>query len=188
LLRCGSGLKVGVVGQMRKFAYALANGTALLGGAVLVLIILMTVASVIGRALLAFGLGPVPGDYELTEMGIAFVIFCFLPLCQLAAGHATVDVFTSGLGVRANRVLTAIWEIILTATVMFIAWRLYEGFLGKLGNNEITMLLQFPVWWGYAAALIPAGIGVIVGLWSAADRVASVLAGRDSRMIGGANH
>lgn len=173
---------------MKKLAYGLANGTALLGGAVLVLIILMTVASVIGRSLMSIGLGPVPGDFELTEMGIAFAIFCFLPLCQLVAGHATVDVFTTGLGQRVNRVLLAIWEVVLTAAVIFIVWRLYEGFLGKLKNNEINMLLQFPVWWGYAAALVPAGIGVIVGLWSAADRVTSMLTGQDTRAIEGANH
>lgn len=173
---------------MRKIAYSLAYGTALLGGVVLVLIILMTVASVIGRTLVPIGLGPVPGDFEMTEMGIAFAIFCFLPMCQIVAGHATVDVFTVGLGAPANRILLAIWELVLTVTVIFIAWRLYEGFLGKLTNNEITMLLQFPVWWGYAAALVPAGIGVIVGLWSTADRVKSTLTGQDTRAIEGANH
>lgn len=173
---------------MQESIYRLANGTALLGAIVLALVIVMTTASVIGRALIPLGLGPVPGDFELTEMGIAFTVFCFLPLCQLVAGHATVDVFTSGLGARANRVLLALWETVLTATVIFIAWRLYQGFLGKLGNNEITMLLQFPVWWGYAAALLPAGAGVIVGLWSTADRVKSALTGQDTRAIEGANH
>lgn len=173
---------------MKKIAYALADVAALLGGCVLVLIILMTVASVIGRALVPIGLGPIPGDFELTEMGIALAIFCFLPLCQLVAGHATVDVFTAALGPQANRILLAIWEVVLTATVIFIAWRLYEGFLGKLRNNETTMLLQVPVWWGYAAALLPAGIGVIVGLWSAADRVKSVLTGQDNRAVEGARH
>lgn len=173
---------------MKKIAYGLANATALLGGAVLVLIILMTVASVIGRALVPIGLGPVPGDFELTEIGIAFAIFCFLPMCQLVAGHATVDVFTVGLGAQTNRVLLALWEIVLTAAVIFIAWRLYEGFLGKLRNNEITMLLQFPVWWGYAAALLPAGVGVIVGLWSTADRITAAVTRQDTRAIEGANH
>jgi TRAP-type C4-dicarboxylate transport system permease small subunit len=173
---------------MKKLAYGLANGTALLGGLVLVLIILMTVTSVIGRALVFAGLGPVPGDFELTEMGIAFAIFCFLPLCQLVAGHATVDVFTAGLGPRVNRLLLAIWEVLLTTAVIFIFWRLFEGFLGKLKNNEITMLLQFPVWWGYAAALVPAGIGVIVGLWSAADRIKAMLTGQATRAVEGANH
>ena len=173
---------------MKRIAYGLANGTAMLGGAMLVLIIVMTVFSVIGRALSPIGLGPIPGDFELTEMSIAFTIFCFLPLCQLVAGHATVDVFTSGLGAGANRVLLAVWEILLTAAVIFIAWRLYEGFLGKVKNNEITMLLQFPVWWAYGAALIPAFIGVLVGLWSTADRITAVMTGKETRTVEGANH
>jgi TRAP-type C4-dicarboxylate transport system permease small subunit len=166
----------------------LAHWTALLGGASLVFVILMTVASVIGRALIPVGLGPVPGDFELTEMAIAFAIFCFLPLCQLSAGHATVDVFTVMLGRRANRVILLVWEVLLTAAVIFIAWRLYEGLQGKLGNGEITMLLQFPVWWGYAAALLPACVGVIVGVWSVADRLFAVATGRESRSLDGAVH
>ena len=173
---------------MRRLIEVLANGTALLGGMVLVAIVLMTVVSVIGRAMVPLGLGPVPGDFELTEMGIAFAIFCFLPLCQWGSAHATVDVFTANLGAQVNRVLLAIWDVVLTATMIFIAWRLYEGFLGKLKNNEITMLLQFPVWWGYGAALLPAFVGVIVGLWSAADRIRSVMKRQDSRSVQGANH
>jgi TRAP-type C4-dicarboxylate transport system permease small subunit len=173
---------------LKKLSYALANTMAMIGGLSLLAIILMTVASVIGRALVPIGLGPVPGDYEITEMTIAFVIFCFLPLCQLVAGHATVDVFTSGMGQRTNLILLAIWEVLLTATMIFIAWRLYEGFLDKLTNNEISMLLAIPVWWGYFAALFPACVGVIVGLWSAYDRASAALTGKVTRTIEGANH
>lgn len=173
---------------MKKLSYALANAMAMIGGLTLLAIILMTVTSVVGRALVPIGLGPVPADYEITEITIAFAIFCFLPLCQLVAGHATVDVFTSGMGQRTNLILLAIWEVLLTATMIFIAWRLFEGFLDKLGNNEISMLLEIPVWWGYFAALFPAGVGVIVGLWSATDRVIAALTGKVTRTIAGANH
>ncbi len=49
------------------------------GSLVLVLIALMSVASIVGRALAGFGLGPVPGDFELVEVGTALAVFCFLP-------------------------------------------------------------------------------------------------------------
>jgi hypothetical protein len=39
--------------------------------------------------------GPVKGDFEVVEAGIAFSIFAFLPICQLHGGHATVDIFTN---------------------------------------------------------------------------------------------
>lgn len=173
---------------MKLIAYGLANITAMIGGLVLLAIITMTVASVIGRSLIFAGLGPIPGDFEVTEVTIAFAIFCFLPLCHLIAGHATVDVFTSGMGAQANRVLLAIWEVALTLTMIFIAWRLFQGFLGKLANNEITMLLQFPIWWGYGAALLPAFVGVFVGIWSAYDRIFAALHRIDTRAIEGASH
>ena len=47
---------------MRNLAYALANATALIGGVTLVAIIVMTVVSVLGRAFVFAGLGPIPGD------------------------------------------------------------------------------------------------------------------------------
>jgi TRAP-type C4-dicarboxylate transport system permease small subunit len=82
-------------------------------------------------------------------------VFAFLPICQLRAGHATVDIFTSGLPDTANRVLLAIWEVLAAAVLALIAWRLGAGLASKLGNGETTFLLQFPVWWAYAASSFP---------------------------------
>lgn len=178
-----------MTGRMNRIVYRMAVGSAMLGGIVLVLLILMTCLSITGRALVPLGLGPVPGDFELVEAGIAFAIFAFLPLCQVQAGHATVDIFTSGLGLRANRILLALWELLFAAVMIFIAWRLYEGMLGKLKNGETSMFLQFRVWWAYAACLVPAGIGALTGLWSAADRGVAALTGRETRpAVGGAKH
>src|SRR5690606_33171079 len=68
--------------------HALAKGTALVGGAVLIGLVVLVVASVTGRALLWAGLRPVPGDYELVEAGTAFAVFAFLPWAHLERGHA----------------------------------------------------------------------------------------------------
>jgi TRAP-type C4-dicarboxylate transport system permease small subunit len=152
---------------------------------VLCLLILMTSASIAGRALIDLGLGPVPGDFELVEAGIAFAVFAFLPICQLRAGHATVDVFTSALPDGVNRVLLAVWEVLATVVLALIAWRLGAGLVSKVGNGETTFLLQFPVWWAYAASLAPAVVAVIVAVWSALDRIRAAVTGRDTRPIGG---
>jgi TRAP-type C4-dicarboxylate transport system permease small subunit len=157
--------------------------TALLGGIVLTALILMTCLSVAGRALNSIGLGPVPGDFELVEVGVAFCIFAFLPICQVQSGHATVDLFTSGLGKRPNRFLVAVWEAIFAVVLVVIFWRLFAGMLSKLENGETTMFLQFPIWWAYAASLVPAGVGCCVGLWSAYDRWRAVLTGIETRPV-----
>jgi len=120
----------------------------------------------------------VTGDFELVEAGIAFAIFAFLPICQLYGAHATVDVFTNQLPGRANRYLIAFWEVVLTAVILLISWRLYEGFLSKLGNGQTTFLLQFPIWWAYGASFVASVIAGLVALYCAAMRVAEALSGR----------
>ena len=56
---------------------------ALAGGAMLILLALLTIISVIGRTINAYGLGPIQGDFELVN-GTAFVVFCCLPYCKFA--------------------------------------------------------------------------------------------------------
>ena len=169
----------------------LARLMAILGGLVLTALILLTCVSVLGRgintflhsdlmqgsmpglaeSLLATGVGPVLGDFELVEAGIAFAIFAFLPLCQITAGHASVDIFTSKLPVRVNRLIQMIVEAVFAAVLILIAWRLSAGMMSKMSYNETTFLLQFPIWWAYAISLVAAVLAAVVGVYMAAVRV-----------------
>ena len=58
---------ISITGPMSRSIYGLARAMAWFGGAVLSLIALVSVASIIGRALSGLGLAPVPGDFELVE-------------------------------------------------------------------------------------------------------------------------
>jgi len=176
----------------------LARAMAVLGGVVLTLLVVLTCVSVLGRGLntmghsdwliglsgafadwmIAMGVGPVNGDFELVEAGIGFAIFAFLPICQLYAGHATVDIFTSGLPERANRWLIAFWEVVLTLVILLITWRLGVGMLDKFGNGETTFLLQFPIWWAYAASFGAALVASVTAIYCAAGRVILAATGR----------
>ena len=166
---------------------------ALLGGLVLCLLVGMTCISILGRALntvghggtlgalglwLAAYTGPVKGDYELIEAGIAFAIFAFLPICQLKAGHARVDLIAAALPARLNRILTAFWEGVLAAIIIVIGWRLYLGFLEKIDNGQTTFLLQMPVWWAYGASFLAALVAGLVGVYCALMRLREVPTGK----------
>lgn len=165
----------------------LARALAILGGAVLVVITLLVVVSIVGRAavtvaymasaddgiffqwlssaaraLVDLGAGPVSGDFELVEAGTAFAVFAFLPWCQLNRGHATVDLFTSFLPDGANRVIDLVSELLMTLVITLIAWRLWAGLMDKIRYGETTFILQFPVWWGFAVCMAAAVIGVVV--------------------------
>jgi TRAP-type C4-dicarboxylate transport system permease small subunit len=175
----------------------LARKMAILGGIVLGLLILLVCISVAGRtlngflhtmlspvapdlaqALLDTGVGPINGDFELVEAGIAFAIFAFLPLCQITGGHATVDIFTNFLPLRANRGLRMVTEIVFAAVLVLIAWRLFEGMLSKMSYGETTFLLQFPIWWAYAASFAGAVVAALVGVYTASVRSYELFTGQ----------
>lgn len=156
----------------------LARVLALLGGVVLVLVTVLTVTSIIGRALVFMGLGPVDGDFELVQAGVGFAVFAFLPWCQLNRGHATVDVFTSFLPDGVNRVIDLVAEVLMTIVIVLIAWRLWVGMMDKLRYGETSYILQFPIWWPFAACMVAAAIAVLVSVFVTILRIRDLATGR----------
>lgn len=173
--------------MLHKFIQGLARFMALLGGLVLCALVGIVCISILGREgnslahggylgavgdlLLAWGVGPITGDFELVEAGVAFAIFAFLPLTQLTGSHATVDIFTSGLGAKANNWLAGFWSIVMAVVIILITWRLFVGMQDKIRYGETTYLIQFPIWWAYAASLVAATCASIVSIYCAAMRL-----------------
>ncbi len=183
---------------MYSFFFWLARLFARLGGLALVALIILTCLSIAGRSLngvlhadwlqsiapglasglLALGIGPINGDFELVEAGMAFAIFSFLPLCQLQGAHASVDIFTSSLPIRANRILRMVVEVVFAAVIVLIAWQLFEGMQSKLRSGQTTLLLQYTVWWGYAVSLLGAVVAAIVSVYVASVRLFEAFTGK----------
>lgn len=177
----------------------LAHAMAVLGGLVLISLILLVCTSVLGRSVgtvlhgafmqtnftdfsnwaLGVGIGAINGDFELVEAGVAFAIFAFLPLCQLSGSHATVDVLTSKLSLRSNQVLKMISECLFALVLGLIAWRLFAGMEAKQRYGETTFLLQFPIWWAYAASFLGAALAALVSIFMAIVRILEALSGKE---------
>lgn len=177
----------------------LAHAMAVLGGLVLISLILLVCTSVLGRSVgtvlhgafmqtnftdfsnwaLGVGIGAINGDFELVEAGVAFAIFAFLPLCQLSGSHATVDVLTSKLSLRSNQVLKIISECLFALVLGLIAWRLFAGMEAKQRYGETTFLLQFPIWWAYAASFSGAALAALVSIFMAIVRILEALSGKE---------
>lgn len=183
---------------MHRVLLRLSRLMAILGGAVLSALILVTCLSILGRLangllhgpavqelapglanwLLSAGVGPIRGDFELVEAGMAFTIFAFLPYCQITGGHAVVDVFTARLPPRAARVLAWAIEVAFAAALVLIAVQLYGGMVGKRQSAQTTFLIEFPVWWAYAASLSGAALAAAVAVYMAVARTGEMLSGR----------
>ena len=183
---------------MRNLATQAARLMAICGGLVLTVLIVLICISVIGRSLngllhgwigavmpgvsawaLDLGIGPINGDFELVEAGVAFAIFAFLPLCQISAGHASVDIFTAKLPTRINRVLQLAIEVIFAVVLIAIAYQLYNGMLSKQRYGDTTFLLQFPIWWAYAASLSGSILTAVISFYVAGIRALELMRGED---------
>jgi TRAP-type C4-dicarboxylate transport system permease small subunit len=152
---------------------AIAATMALAGGLVLLALVALTCISVAGRALV--GLGPVPGDFEVVEMGVAFAVFAFLPWCHLNRGHATVELLTRYFGRTANAWLDLAADLLMLLVAALITWRLALGTLDKRSYHETTFILQAPVWWAYAACLVGAAVFTVVALYCIGRSLRAVL-------------
>lgn len=183
---------------MHNLMMKVARFMAVVGGLVLSALIALTCLSIAGRLLNGFfhsglmqsiapglsrtfldwGVGPINGDFELVEAGVAFAIFAFLPLCQITSGHASVDVLANALPRAVNRFLRLVIEVIFAAVLVLIAVKLFDGMLSKKNYGETSFLLQFPVWWAYAASFVGAAVAALVGIYMAGVRIAEFLTGR----------
>lgn len=146
----------------------LAWGFAVLGGLCAVGVALMTVTSIVGRAVWS---QPISGDVELTQLGIALAISLCLPWCQVRRAHIIVDFFTQSARARTVRRLDALGGVLLAAMVFLLSWRTAVGALAVREASETTMILGLPMWWAYAS--LPPGLALagLIALLQAGQRL-----------------
>ena len=154
----------------------LARFAAIIGGVVLIAIALLTLVSVVGRAMIPLGLRPLRGQFELVEAGTLFAVCAFLPWCHLKKGHASVAVLADFFAVPINRVLDFAGDFLLTILALLMARQLGIGMFDKIDFAETSFLLRYPIWWSYAAALFGLSIWIIVGIWASINSFMGIFA------------
>ena len=107
----------------------------------------LTCVSVAMRALWST---PIPGDVEMTQMGIAFAISMCLPYCQLQKANIIVDFFTQTTSDGTRKILDAIGSLMLVLLYGLLAWRSSVGAISVREAGETTMIIGLPMWWAYA--------------------------------------
>ena len=115
-----------------------AKAFAFAGGAVMVAMLCMSVASITGRTFLG---GPVQCDFELVQLGCAVGIAAFLPWCQWRRGNIIVDFFTLRASARTRDRLDRFGCLLLAAMCALLAWRTLLGGLSAREYGSVTMLV-----------------------------------------------
>lgn len=137
------------------------RGLAFAGGSLLIVAIVITLVSVIGR----YGFGkPVPGDYELIEITCAIGVFLFFPYTHAIGGNIAAEFFTTGLPKRWQRILDTGNDVTFTFVAMLLTWRLACGLLDKFATGETSILIRIPLWWAFSVAVLSMFLLTIVCL------------------------
>lgn len=146
------------------WADRLARACALLGGLLLMVMMVVTCVSVVGRNLLDH---TIIGDFELTGMANGVAMALFMPWCQLRRGHILVDFFTAKAAPQTLQALDRAGALLLAVCMLALAWRTTVGGLSAHGNFSTSMLLGLPNWWVYAGMLPPLVVTVGIALLQA---------------------
>ncbi len=190
-------------GRTERAIGKLAFWLTLLSGVFLLIAIVITTLSILGRegaglwawAALYFGLDPsllglnklsaIPGDYEMVEVFIGLAVFGFLPYCQLARGHVGVDLFVIPFGNRAMTLTQTLGDIVIAGLTLLLTSRHIIGSFDKYDSGETTFILAFPVWWGFAAAAVIMVLLSIVTLFTVVRDIRDLIMGNTVELSAG---
>lgn len=121
----------------------------LLAGIALFALMVFTCADVIGRYFLQ---SPILGAKELTEIGLAIVVFAALPVITWRGGQIVVDLIDHILPEKVLKLLMVISSFIVATSLYFVAFRIYELGLRNLKRGIVTDFLHIQT--GYVMQFI----------------------------------
>lgn len=143
---------------------AAAKLLAIVGGLALTGVALMSLYSVVMRNLVG---APIQGDFELAQMGCAVAVAAFLPFTQLRNGNIFVDFFTQKAAPRTKATLDGFGALAVGLALALIAWRTGVGGLDALRNDETTMIMGLPIWYGYLSMAPSFAVAALAAFYSA---------------------
>ncbi|MCI4661094.1 MAG: TRAP transporter small permease [Neomegalonema sp.] len=156
---------------MGKVLGRLAELFALIGGAVMLAIVLVTTtntgAFLADRIARGFGgsVSALPGYEDFVRVSISCVALLFFPFCQLNRGHVSVDLFVSALPYRVRRGLDRLWLLVTAAIALFLAWWMVQGMLQQQADGVVTSVLSWPKWPFYAPGIASLVLWALIALY-----------------------
>lgn len=152
-------------GPVGRTLQRLSKLSAGLGGLALIAVALLTLASVIGRALFRT---PILGDVELVQLTCAVCLSAFMPYTQWMGGNIIVDFFTTHLSTRAQARLDALGALLLGLAMLLFGWRTAVGSVVARADEATSMLMSIPLWIPYALMvpfLLLTGVVAVYKAW-----------------------
>lgn len=115
---------------------------AVISGAILALMMFLTVADVILRY---FFNKPILGAFELTEFMMVMMVFSGLAYNQVRKGNIGVDVVVNKLRDRARRIAGVIASLLGLGLFVLMTWRVVVYGLKIMREHQISRELGLPI-------------------------------------------
>jgi TRAP-type C4-dicarboxylate transport system permease small subunit len=147
-----------------RWLFRLAFGLAIAGGALMVALIAMVVASILGRGLFS---APISGDFELVAMGTGIAVSLALPYCHINRGNVIVDLFLARAPLAVRVGCDVLGSLLLAVLAAVLAWRTVLGATDMIAYREVTIILAIPVWWAFPFVILSLGLLAVCALYTA---------------------
>jgi TRAP-type C4-dicarboxylate transport system permease small subunit len=125
-----------------RFARVLETLLGALSATVLLLMMLLTAVDVAGRYLFSM---PVPGGFEVTEMMLAALIYCGLPLVSKRREHIVIDTFDVFMSRAVKRSLDVLADLLCTLSLAGMGWLIFRRAARVADYGDTTAVLKLPL-------------------------------------------
>lgn len=151
-------------GPLGRLLLRVSQVLALVGGVVMLGIVVVSLASLVGRKLWAT---PITGDVEIVQMLSAPALACFFAFCHLSNGDVRVGIITDQFGPAWSRRLDGLGSLLLGLVAALIAWRTAAGAVALHEAGETSALLSWPIWLPQALVVPGFVIQALAGVYMA---------------------
>jgi TRAP-type C4-dicarboxylate transport system permease small subunit len=127
---------------MKRFDVVLQRSLGVTSAVVLFLMMIITAVDVGGRYLLN---KPIPGGFELTEILLAALIYCGLPLVSARREHIVIDTFDPLFSQGVKRVLDMLAEVICAIALAGVGWLIFLRANRVAEYGDTTNVLKLPL-------------------------------------------
>jgi TRAP-type C4-dicarboxylate transport system permease small subunit len=155
---------------LSRLAHRTITAWAFAGGVVLFGVVAVNVFSVAGGIFWK----PFPGDFELTEIGVAIAAFSFLPYCQLTGANVTADIFTSRAPPSWIAAFSILASLVALGFSLLLLSRMFYGMLDQKAFGYTTAILAIPHWMAFVPILVSLALLALAAILTLTEAVSTV--------------
>lgn len=127
---------------MKKTVLAISRILSYIAQLVLLITMFLITFDVFGRY---FFNKPIKGTFELTELGLALMVFFGLAITHWHKEHVEIDFLIEKLSKKTKRIIDAIINAIISISVFIVSWKMIEYAHRVQISNTVTGDLKLPV-------------------------------------------